>query len=105
MPTFFMPWHKVFYEIRRQPGQKEWLRSALFNDRGALVDEIPAVPPKKQNPSASPVLRLRRETESFNDLRGTHATGASPEGHQQWDHWNFDPSGSVRTLYRAQKKH
>jgi hypothetical protein len=66
MPNLFMPWGEFFDEIQKQSSQEEWLHTALFNDRGALV--TPA--PKKQNRSVSPLFRVRRDLESFSDLRG-----------------------------------
>jgi hypothetical protein len=71
MPTLFMPWREFFDEIEKQPRQQEWLWSALFNDRGALVKPAP----RKQARPVSRVFRIRRDLESFTDLRGTSATG------------------------------
>jgi hypothetical protein len=82
MPTVFMPWQEFFDEIEKQPAQKEWLRSALFNDRGALVNDIPAPAPIKQNRSVSPLFKLRRDIESLTDLRGANATGSRTKSHQ-----------------------
>jgi hypothetical protein len=70
MPNLFMPWQEFFEEIQKQPRQKEWLHSALFNDHGALVNPSRT----KEKRSVSPVFRVRRDFESLTDLRFANAT-------------------------------
>lgn len=65
MPNLFVPWKAFFEEIAKQPDHEEWLHSALFNDRGALVSPAP----RKQIRSVAPKFRVRRDLEAFSDLR------------------------------------
>jgi len=91
MPSLFVPWHEFFDELEKQPGRKEWLSTGLFNDRGVLIDEIPPPIPKKQKRSVSPRFRVRRDLESFTDLRRANARGSRTQGHNALGRreWSF----------------
>jgi hypothetical protein len=91
MPSLFVPWHKFFDELEKQPGSKEWLSTGLFNDRGALVDEIPLQTPRHKRTVSSPRFRVRRDIATFTDLRGNHAKGARAQVHSKLRlrQWSF----------------
>jgi hypothetical protein len=92
MASLFVPWHKFFDELEKQPGRKAGLSTGLFNDRGALVDEIPQQTPKRQKRSvSSPRFRVRRDLETFTDLRRTNARATRARGHStlRLREWSF----------------
>jgi hypothetical protein len=68
MRTVFVPWRQFFEQTKKQSTDSQWLSSALFNDHGALIDELTRRAPKK------PVLRLRRDAEAVSDLREVFST-------------------------------
>jgi hypothetical protein len=101
MPTLFMPWHEFFDEIEKQTGEKEWLRSALFNDRGALVDASPAPTSDKPRRSVPPLFRLRRDIECT-DLRGTQCNRNSCDG-KEICHEQFAIQKPLHHLWRCSR--
>jgi hypothetical protein len=91
MPCLFLPWRKFFETIKQQPEREEWLRSAIFNDRGVLVDETPPPARERRNRPVSPLFRVRRDLEAFADLRVIYARGPRNQGRQPHSggKWSF----------------
>jgi hypothetical protein len=92
MASLFVPWHKFFDELEKQPGRKVWLSTGLFNDRGALVDEVPLQTPKRQKRTVpAPRFRFKRELETCTDLRSTNARATRARGHStlRLREWSF----------------
>jgi hypothetical protein len=89
MSRFFMSWKEFFGAIRReQPSHEGWFDSALFNDRGALVDKSPeASRPEEPRPPASG-FRIRRDVECYSDLRGSQKKAPLLECKRERD-WTF----------------
>jgi hypothetical protein len=68
MRNVLVPWRQFFEDAGKQSIEPEWLSSALFNDHGALIEDLARTGPKK------PMLRLRRDAESISDLREVFST-------------------------------